>query len=341
MKKIQILMSTYNGQKYLKEQIDSILAQDCENEGNAHFTLLIRDDGSTDGTQNLLEEYSHNYPDRIKWYQGSNIGVIQSFFDLMKNADKDADYFALADQDDYWLPDKMSAAVQRLEIMSKKENAKVQDFDNEMTSVNNKNEIIKPLLYCCQPTPVDEKLEKLSSDIKNPEINPGFGNALIENIVTGCTAVFNNKLRLMVIEQFPGYTTMHDRWLYLVATCFGEIYYDKKSYIYYRQHGGNAVGKNTNKFAELKYRIRKFKKDSQSSSRQAAEFMRIFKPEFADKESKSCSKELSDKEKLLGMFIKGKRRGKIRRKLVNSGKIYRQRKMDNRIFKVLIIMNIY
>lgn len=323
MEKLQILLSSYNGKKYLRKQLDSIIRQDCEQKGIAEFSILIRDDGSSDGTQSILEEYSRKYAGKIKWYQGSNKGVIKSFFDLMANAD-DADYYALADQDDYWFSTKMSVGIEKLKQMSTKQ------------TINKTAEKI-PLLYCCRPTLVDKKLNVIKLNVDNPEMKPSFGNALIENIVTGCTTVFNNKLRQMVISELPRFTTMHDRWMYLIATCFGKIYYDETSYMLYRQHGDNAVGKNTEKFAEFRYRIKKFKKDSTSSSRQAVEFMRIFNNEF----KKSTRRSVKYNEKLLKLFIYGKKHSSIRRKLLNTRKLYRQRNLDNLIFKVLILFNIY
>ena len=236
MEKLQILMSVYNGKKYLREQLESIMAQDCEKDGTVVFSLVIRDDGSSDGTQEILEEYTRKYPDKVRWYQGNNLGVIQSFFDLMVKADN-ADYYALADQDDYWLPSKMGTGIKRIR----------QIYKEQETLTD------RPVLYCCRPSFVDENLEHLELKVSHPDMRPGFGNALIENIVTGCTTVFNNKLRVMVADRFPEYTTMHDRWLYLVSSCFGRIYYDENSYIYYRQHGGNTVGKNTDRLAIIQY----------------------------------------------------------------------------------------
>lgn len=318
MEKLQILMSVYNGKKYLREQMDSIMAQDCEKDGMVVFSLMVRDDGSSDGTQEILEEYARRYPDKVKWYQGNNLGVIQSFFDLIVKSDN-ADYYALADQDDYWLPSKVGTGIKKIRHMYK-EQKKLMD---------------KPVLYCCRPTLVDKNLGKLEIKVSHPEMRPGFGNALIENIVTGCTTVFNNKLRVMVADRLPAYTTMHDRWLYLIASCFGRIYYDEDSYIYYRQHGGNAVGKNTNKLAEVKYRLNKFRKDAYSSSRQAAEFWHVFGKGYKGMTMPE------GKKKLLIMFIKGKKNRRIRRTLINTGKIYRQRKFDNKIFKVLLRLGIY
>ncbi len=315
-------MSSYNGKKYLKEQIDSIMAQDCEKKGLASINLLVRDDGSTDGTQDILKEYSDKYPGRARWYQGSNKGVIQSFFELMAEAGP-ADYYALADQDDYWMPQKMSAGIIKLQQMEERHSGGCGI----------------PLLYCCRPLLADMDLKPLKLHVSNPEMRPGFGNALIENIVTGCTTVFNNRLRQMAVLKIPVHAAMHDRWLYLIATCFGRIYYDETPYIYYRQHGDNAVGKNTGRIPELKYRIKKFKSDSLKPGRQAAEFWHIFRREFKD--ASNNSKDLHGKEELLKLFIKGKKDGRARKKLVCQGRLYRQRSLDDRIFKLLIRINLY
>ncbi len=322
MKKLQILMSSYNGKRYLKEQVDSIMAQDCEEKGLASINLLVRDDGSTDGTQGILKEYSCKYPGRIRWYQGSNKGVIKSFFELMAKAGH-AEYYALADQDDYWMPGKMSAGIIKLQQM--------EECHDGGCNI--------PLLYCCRPLLADMDLKPLDVHVDNPEMRPGFGNALIENIVTGCTTVFNNRLRQMAVLKIPEHATMHDRWMYLIATCFGEIYYDETPYIYYRQHGDNAVGKNTGRIPELKYRIKKFKDDSQKPGRQAVEFLNIFNREFKD--AGNSQRGLREKEKLLKLFIKGKKDGRARKKLVRQGRLYRQRSLDDKIFKLLIRMNLY
>ena len=109
MKKVQILMSTYNGEKYVNEQIDSLLQQDHTN-----LEILIRDDGSKDSTVSILEEYHKENPN-IKLIIDKNKGVISSFFELAMKASEEADYFAFCDQDDYWKPQKISRAVNLLE----------------------------------------------------------------------------------------------------------------------------------------------------------------------------------------------------------------------------------
>jgi len=107
MKKVNVLLSAYNGEKYIKEQIDSILAQSWEN-----IDIYVRDDGSSDGTAAILKEYES--AGKIKLELGKNVGFIKSFFWLVVNSG-DADYYAYSDQDDSWNSDKIKMAVEKLE----------------------------------------------------------------------------------------------------------------------------------------------------------------------------------------------------------------------------------
>lgn len=322
MKKLQVLMSTYNGSEYLSEQIDSILEQDCERLGLANIQLFIRDDGSKDGTQEILENYARKYPEKIKWYQGKNKGVIDSFFELLTNSDEEADYFAFSDQDDYWMSDKLSSGIKILEQM---------DYDN------------KPHLYCCRPKLVDENLKELDSVIKRPPMRPSFENALIENIVVGCTMILNKTLRSMVKKDCPEFTIMHDRWFYLVATCFGQIYYDETSHICYRQHGGNVVGMDVSPIKEFKVRVKVFRKKSHNISRQAAEFWHIY-GDIASKEEKNLpfsTREAVKHLQLVKELLDSRKSFAKRLKLVKGKKLYRQRRGDDRVFKLLLLMGLF
>lgn len=316
MKTVQILMSTYNGSRFLREQLDSILKQDCENRKIAGFSLLIRDDGSSDGTQDILSEYEMKYPDCITWYQGENIGVTNSFFELLAQSDEEADYIAFSDQDDVWLPEKISSGI-----------LKLMDMEN-----SHSDSALRPLLYCCRPLLVDVDLKEIPSKIDRQEIKAGFGNALIENIVTGCTIIMNRRLREFICMEFPKDAMLHDRWIYLVASCFGDIYFDEESYILYRQHGGNAVGISSGKMAELKYRLKNFFNRKGAAGRQAEEFYRIFGEELSMQ---------PENLKLLQMFLEGKKSFRVRNRLIRGSKLYRQRKSDCRIAKLILLLNWY
>lgn len=297
MKKVQILLSSYNGAKYIEEQLDSILVQDYPN-----ISILIRDDGSSDGTIRILEKYAAQY-EQISYYLGENIGVINSFFDLVFHSDPSADYYAFSDQDDVWLKNKISRAVDKLEAMKKKQ----------------------PLLYCGRTTLVDQDLQLIQSSIKTAIIKPDFANALVENICTGCTSVFNRELLEMVKDNIPRFTVMHDWWLYLIASTFGDIYYDEKSHILYRQHQGNAVGTKTNYYDEFIKRLKNYKKNRGNISRQATEFLNHFELD-------------QDKNQLISCVINAKSHFASRLKILSGNQIYRQRRMDNIIFKILFLL---
>lgn len=297
MKKVQVLMSTYNGEKYLKEQLDSILKQDYEN-----ISILIRDDGSSDDTIKIIENYCKR-DSRIEYYQGKNIGCWQSFMDLIQNSNKEADYFAFCDQDDVWLDDKISSAVNILEQ------------HNQMV----------PLLYCSKLQPVGENLEQIKVTINNINFRPSFGNAIIQNICTGCTAVINRVAVETALNKIPNYMVQHDWWFYLIASCYGEVFYDEEPHILYRQHGNNEVGARTTQVEQLKYRLRTYRKRRGNIYRQLKEFVRLFPLEGENK-------------LLLDLVLDTKYSIKKRFEMVMNKKIYRQKITDDLIYKVIILI---
>ncbi|MCD8238457.1 MAG: glycosyltransferase family 2 protein [Clostridiales bacterium] len=206
--KVQVLLSAYNGEKFITEQINSILSQK-----GIDVSLLIRDDGSTDGTASVLD----GFKDKISYYSDKNIGVKRSFFDLVQKA-PDADFYAFADQDDFWLPDKLSSAAEMLK------NAKGCG------------------LYFSNLTVADENLKPVST--AKLKFKPGLGSAMSQNPATGCTMVFNRAM-LDVLRKTPepDKVSMHDTFLYRLASAVNaEIFFDKTPHILYRQHSSNLLG---------------------------------------------------------------------------------------------------
>lgn len=221
MKKVQILMSTYNGEKYLKEQIESILNQE-----NVEISLLIRDDGSTDETLNILEHLAKENKN-IHYYASQNIGVARSFMELV-NKSNEADYYAFADQDDVWYSNKIISAIEKIE--------------------NNSN---KPSLYISALEVVDEELNTI--EIKKVSGNFCFEGEMAKNFATGCTMVFNKKLCDIIKMYNPEYLIMHDSWITRVCYAIGgNVVVDRNTYIKYRQHGNNVVGYKDEGFKKLK-----------------------------------------------------------------------------------------
>ncbi len=245
-KSILVLMSTYNGEKYLKEQIDSVIAQN-----GVEVYLLIRDDGSSDNTCEMIESYQKNEGSKIiEFIRGENLGFGNSFSDLVKRAydlsrnNQSFDYYAFADQDDVWLENKLSVAAATLDKYE----------DNE------------PLLYCSNSTLVDENLNIIGY-YKNKFYTPTKGNALVEGFANGCTMVYNSEALKLYAENVIPEIKVHDFYLYQAVTLLGKVIYDKESYIYYRQHRNNQIGKQSfytrwkrRLKKEIKYELRDIQK---------------------------------------------------------------------------------
>ncbi|MGN0437447.1 MAG: glycosyltransferase family 2 protein [Lachnospiraceae bacterium] len=208
---ICVLMSTYNGAAYLKEQIDSLLHQK-----DVSFQILIRDDGSTDGTKDILESY---VCDKLSWYQGTNLGPGFSFLDLLQHA-PEADYYAFCDQDDVWDSNKLFMAWQLLES-------------------ENKN---KPLMYYSNVNVVDHDLQYIETSNILVEHN-NLKHVLMSSSAIGCTIVINTVLKDMINAYHPTEISMHDWWTHkLCLVMGGKVVFDKNAYISYRQHAGNVIG---------------------------------------------------------------------------------------------------
>lgn len=209
--RVVILMSTFNGERFVEEQLRSILIQ-LPPDGR----VIVRDDGSTD--QTVARILALGDP-RVSIIRGENIGFARSFLALMAMAPLDADMYMLSDQDDVWLPVKIERAWHHLK-----------EFNE------------RPALYCSRLQLVDINLKpiQLSFACLRP---PSFENALTENIVTGCTAAFNPlALNLARIAGDSHQIYFHDWWLYLVVCAFGTVIVDPEATILYRQHGQNVIG---------------------------------------------------------------------------------------------------
>lgn len=334
---IQILMSTYNGEKYLAEQLDSLLSQTIAEKEGWEMQILIRDDGSGDKTCDILQNYAKK-DSRIRYFASDNKGVIQSFFDLIDMSEKDADYLAFCDQDDVWMPEKLERAVTKLTERGKAANAdkpfaiadkSLANADKPSANAD-KPAADMPLLYCGRPLLTDSSLNPIDTVWLGGNLRPSFGNALVENICVGCTCVINHALADLLRLGRPSFTTMHDRWFYLVASCFGEVIYDTKAQIYYRQHGGNAVGMKKNHFQELAQRMQSYRRKRGSNMRQAQAFL-----DFCTDHSLAIPK---PQKILVKDMANMKKYPKARWRLLKNKAIYRQRKGDDLAFKLLILL---
>lgn len=218
MNSVAVLPSTYNGEKWLKEQLDSIL-----NQRNVDVTLYIRDDGSRDETVSILKEYNQKYPNVVLWVE-DNIGWGRSFITLLSRV-KNHSYYAFADQDDVWLPDKLDRAVKKINTCSLSDPVL---YYSAMTIINGNGEFIKEV------------------QCYNPWVEKGGTNVLpacINNLCCGCVMVFNDNLRKLCIftEYLDNPNISHDAYLGAVALCVGKVIYDKESFIQHRIHENNAT----------------------------------------------------------------------------------------------------
>ena len=248
---VGILLSTYNGEKYLHQQLDSIFEQ----EGVSPL-LLVRDDGSTDSTISILEDYSLKYSDRMFILKGKNIGWKQSFRQLASYAYhnlKEIDYFAFADQDDIWLPNKISQGV------------------NSLKSYPDQPSLYFSNLFYYKDGENKGLIHKFT-------IQPNCKSALARNFATGCTVIFNRQLLKLFAKESPNINLPHDYWMYLLATTCGNVIYDPNSYILYRQHDSNQIGSKHGLLDVWKARIKRFKDPAFNYVRErtAKELLRIF-----------------------------------------------------------------
>lgn len=208
---VVVLMSTYNGERHVAEQLRSILAQ-----LPAGGRVDVRDDGSTDGTVAAMQALRDW---RICVSCGPNLGFGRSFLTLLSNVPPTADLVMFADQDDVWLPGKIERAW-----------ANLRRFGDQ------------PALYGSAQMLADAELRPLH--VTRPWAHaPTFERALVENMITGCTAALNQPaLRLLQRAGVPQGVHFHDWWLYLVVSAFGHVVYDPEPTLLYRQHGANQIG---------------------------------------------------------------------------------------------------
>ena len=218
MEKIDILMATYNGEKYVAEQIESILNQTYTN-----FNLIISDDCSTDNTRNILEEYKQR-DDRIQvYYQEQNLGYVKNFEFLLKKVE--SEIYMLSDQDDVWIKEKVEKSYNKL-------------FEEKADLVYTDLKVVDENLKEINPS-----FMRMMKFYKKATKYTDYRVAYLYNTATGCTIISKKKFidKILPLPRNKKYL-IHDSWIMLVVSLLGKVVYLDESYILYRQHGDNQVG---------------------------------------------------------------------------------------------------
>lgn len=259
MSTVAIIMATYNGEKYVREQIESILASTYTD-----FEIFIFDDGSRDNTIDIIREYEKLYPSKIHIHQNdTNLGVTTNFLHAV--ARTTMDYIMLCDQDDVWKPDKIAKTLKRMKNM---ESQLGKDL---------------PLAVFTDADIVDAQLNNISNSFfKFNHLNPGktdLPHILMENKLIGCTVMINSSIRKLLHNYpLPIHAKFHDWWIAIMASSMGKISFINEGTLFYRQHTGNIVG-GSGFINYISNRIANFNKQKETLyilRRQADEFLTIY-----------------------------------------------------------------
>ena len=223
---VAVMMATYNGEKFLQEQLDSLINQTYDN-----WVLFIRDDNSIDDTRKIIDIYCEQYSKKICFIEDNSLpsgGAKNNFVGLYQWVTKrfDFSYYMFCDQDDVWLPQKIEQSINTIKREEKQEEI--------------------PLLFHSDLIVVDQKLNIINDSymkyrVINGNVND-INHLLIQNNVTGCTMLWNKKLNDIIKKTINTDIVMHDWWIALIACLYGKIVFSSRALIYYRQHNKNVVG---------------------------------------------------------------------------------------------------
>lgn len=221
---INILLSSFNGQRYLHEQLSSLSAQTCDKS----ISFLFRDDGSSDESFDILQAFaSKTTVNAILLENTVNFGIKKSFETLLNQAlQSDTEHIMFCDQDDVWKSDKVVKTIAKMEEMER-------EYPNQPLLIHSNLTIVDTDLYVLHPSFWTYQNIEPSKDSLN--------HLLLHNTVTGCTMMINRALAEKV-QHIPDEAIMHDWWIAMVASVFGQIGYVDEPLVLYRQHGGNDTG---------------------------------------------------------------------------------------------------
>ncbi|MCH2395554.1 glycosyltransferase [Oceanibaculum sp.] len=298
---VEVVLSSYDGAAWLEAQIASILGQT-----HGNLRLSVRDDGSRDGTPEMLAAWAER-EERLSFRQGSrNLGPAGSFFRLLDSVGSDAAFVAFADQDDVWEADKIARAAAALSALPEG----------------------VPGLYCARVVIVDEDLRRRGLS-PLPGRGPSLANALVENIAIGCTSVLNHAALALLRAEWPQPPVKHDWWCYQVVSALGQVIYDARPALKYRQHGGNMTGAGYTPLDRFLGKVGRQLNGEQSALRrhQAGELLRLFGDRLPARD-----------RALVGAFLESEHGIASRLRYAVSGSVHRQYWLDNLAYRLLYIL---
>jgi glycosyltransferase involved in cell wall biosynthesis len=339
-KRIAILLSTFNGAKWLQDLLNSLDAQKFTG-----WDLWVRDDGSTDGSPGIIRRYEEHLRlkepgKQINFTEGKNIGVIRSYFELLDAAGDDYDGYAFSDQDDIWLPAKLERAA------------------GSLSDSVSSTDPFRPILYHTRQwiTNVDGKRTARSPMPRHI----GFENALVQNQIVGCTMVINGAMRKIILdglqripegmenqEKIPaniqsGLLTseaameniiMHDWWCYLAGAAFGNVVYDPEPTVLFRRHAHNRTPAGASRFRQWAGRAVAMRKRSwriHHIIEQAALFRLI----YGSHGLSTC--QIKRLDRLLSLKHAGVAE---RMQIIRTGQYKRSGRIENLLFRLMVMLN--
>ena len=252
-------MSTYNGEKYIEQQLDSIF------NSSKNIFLYVRDDGSKDRTIEILRDYKIKHAVSIEINEGKNVGSAKSFLTALRECPK-ADYYAFCDQDDVWINGKLSAAVEK---------------------IGKRNQ---PVLWCSDYQVTDSDLHVIIPSVLEQPVRDSV-RAIFYNNVPGCTMVFNWALMEELRKVNISNIRMHDIMTINVALITGKVIFDKIPYVLYRQHENNVLGYSHKKIQIGKWIKEKFELIRNKEDYSTAEYAKMILDEFGNQMNENEKKE--------------------------------------------------
>ncbi|GIW27382.1 MAG: glycosyl transferase [Meiothermus sp.] len=254
---VEILLATFNGARYLQDQLDSLGAQTYSN-----WSLIVRDDGSTDSTRDILKTYSQSFPGRVRIIEDSDkgLGAKGNFARLLEYAS--APYVMFCDQDDIWLPNKIELLLHRmLEAEAHWGSGVPLLIHSDLEVVNHDLSVIANSFW---------KYQYLE-----PTSGQGLNTLLVQNTVTGCATIINRALYRMALP-IPQEAIMHDWWLALVGSAFGRVELVPQPTVRYRQHDSNSIGAKRWGWGTMFSKAKKVRGIIEKTQRQARAFTERF-----------------------------------------------------------------